>query len=154
MAKAGLVLGLVGLWIVVSLAIAPASMSQTMATAAMTAAAALFTWTVFRVNSSFWSRTLWCAARPMRAVALTFDDGPDPTFTPRVLEILAEKQAPATFFVVGERAARYPELVRRLHDMGHTIGNHSQTHSLRFHFRHRTGLRREIGECNDVIRVA
>ena len=43
---------------------------------------------------------------------------------------------PATFFVVGERVERHPELIRRAHDMGHVIGNHSHTHSLRFHFRH------------------
>ena len=87
-------------------------------------------------------------------MALTFDDGPDASFTPRVLHILAEKQVPATFFVVGERAERHPELIRRAHDMGHAIGNHSHTHSLRFHFRHGNGLRREIGACNDAIRSA
>jgi peptidoglycan/xylan/chitin deacetylase (PgdA/CDA1 family)/spore germination protein YaaH len=61
-------------------------------------------------------------------VALTFDDGPDPRFTPQILEVLAREHVPATFFVIGSQAARAPELVRRTFDAGHTIGNHSFTH--------------------------
>ena len=120
----------------------------------MVGVAALFAWAIFRVTSGFWIETLWRARRASRAVALTFDDGPDVCFTPRVLDILAEKRVTATFFVVGERAERHPELIRRAHDMGHAIGNHSHTHSLRFHFRHERGMRTEIGACNRVIRSA
>lgn len=61
-------------------------------------------------------------------VALTFDDGPDPEFTPRFLEILDRHQAHATFFMVGEAAHRYPELVRQVAQAGHAIGNHSWDH--------------------------
>lgn len=64
----------------------------------------------------------------IRAVALTFDDGPDPDHTPRLLEILAEHSARATFFLVGERAERHPELVRRIAAEGHTLGNHTYSH--------------------------
>lgn len=60
--------------------------------------------------------------------ALTFDDGPDPETTPRLLDILAKHQAFATFFMVGEVAQRYPELVQQVAQAGHAIGNHSWDH--------------------------
>jgi len=60
--------------------------------------------------------------------ALTFDDGPDPAFTPRLLDILDRHRARATFFVVGETAQKYPELIRRIAQTGHVIGNHSWDH--------------------------
>lgn len=64
-----------------------------------------------------------------QGIALTFDDGPDPTVTPRVLEILAEKGMQATFFLIGERAAAHPDLVRQIIDQGHHVENHTQHHS-------------------------
>jgi peptidoglycan-N-acetylglucosamine deacetylase len=66
---------------------------------------------------------------PHRAVALTFDDGPDPRWTPQVLDMLARYDATATFFVVGERARRHPALVRRVAAAGHAIGNHTFVHA-------------------------
>ena len=57
-------------------------------------------------------------------VALSFDDGPHPEFTPQVLEILKQHEAKATFFLIGERALRYPEVVARIRAEGHEIGNH------------------------------
>jgi peptidoglycan/xylan/chitin deacetylase (PgdA/CDA1 family) len=61
-------------------------------------------------------------------VALTFDDGPDPVYTPRLLDVLAAGGAKATFFLVGEAASRHPELTARIHAEGHAIGNHSWSH--------------------------
>ncbi len=61
-------------------------------------------------------------------VFLTFDDGPDPRFTPLILEILAQASAYATFFVVGEDAVRFPSLVRRIANEGHEVGNHTWSH--------------------------
>src|SRR6267154_6785761 len=57
-------------------------------------------------------------------VALSFDDGPHPTFTPQVLEILHRHDAKATFFLIGERALRYPEVVSQIKAAGHEVGNH------------------------------
>jgi poly-beta-1,6 N-acetyl-D-glucosamine synthase len=68
------------------------------------------------------------ARPPRRTVALTFDDGPDPTWTPAVLELLERHDVPATFFVVGARALEHPGLVRRELDAGHEIGSHTFTH--------------------------
>ena len=59
---------------------------------------------------------------------LTFDDGPDPQWTPRVLDILAEAAIPATFFLIGLHAVRYPALVRRIAAEGHDTGNHTWSH--------------------------
>lgn len=60
--------------------------------------------------------------------ALTFDDGPDRTFTPQVLDVLARHDQKATFFVVGERARESPDLVRRIAAAGHRLASHTHTH--------------------------
>jgi peptidoglycan-N-acetylglucosamine deacetylase len=64
----------------------------------------------------------------VNAVALTFDDGPDPRFTPQVLDILKENNIKATFFLMGSRAQAYPDLVKRIINEGHIVGNHTYWH--------------------------
>ncbi len=64
-----------------------------------------------------------------KRIALTFDDGPDPRWTPKVAAALRRLNAPATFFVVGSQVVRHPEIVRRLHRDGFELGNHSFTHA-------------------------
>lgn len=61
-------------------------------------------------------------------VAITFDDGPSPEFTPRILDILSERSVPATFFMVGEHVKRYPELARSVAERGFEVGNHTWSH--------------------------
>jgi peptidoglycan/xylan/chitin deacetylase (PgdA/CDA1 family) len=61
-------------------------------------------------------------------VALTFDDGPDKIYTPKILDVLKEKGARATFYLVGSQIVRHPDIVRRIYAEGHDIGNHSYTH--------------------------
>ncbi len=82
--------------------------------------------------------------------ALTFDDGPDPDFTPKLLEILRKHDAHATFFMIGKAAKHYPELVRQVADGGHAIGNHSWDHPS---FRAISGRerRRQIRACAEAI---
>ncbi len=63
-----------------------------------------------------------------KAIALTFDDGPHPQFTPKLLDILRRENIRATFFVVGEMAEQYPDLVRAERSAGHVIGNHTYHH--------------------------
>lgn len=65
-------------------------------------------------------------ARPV--VAMTFDDGPHPSLTPQLLDILAQRQIRATFYVIGSRVVRQPELTRRIAAAGHEIGNHTWSH--------------------------
>jgi peptidoglycan/xylan/chitin deacetylase (PgdA/CDA1 family) len=97
-------------------------------------------------------------ARPARAPAagsgkvvyLTFDDGPTPTWTPRVLDLLARYRARATFFVVGRSAATWPGLVRRAYVAGHGIGNHTWSHRRLTGLRD-AGLTAEVGATSAVI---
>ena len=63
-----------------------------------------------------------------RKIALSFDDGPDPRWTPKILDILKEKHVPAAFFVVGEEAAKSPGVLKRAYAEGHSIGNHTYSH--------------------------
>ncbi len=74
-----------------------------------------------------WTR-LPAAATARNEIALTIDDGPDPLITPQVLDILDRYAAKATFFCVGEKAARYPDLCREIARRGHAVENHSQHH--------------------------
>src|SRR5260221_3729982 len=71
-----------------------------------------------------------CRLTIMRFV-LTFDDGPLPRYTNRVLETLASECVKATFFMVGQMARAYPWMVRRVYDEGHTVANHTQNHPIR-----------------------
>lgn len=78
-------------------------------------------------TSQIFGRTLTAPRRPGE-LALTFDDGPNPACTPRLLDILAGHNAHATFFMLGSFAQEQPELVRRILAAGHLIGNHSWSH--------------------------
>jgi peptidoglycan/xylan/chitin deacetylase (PgdA/CDA1 family) len=111
-------------------------------------------WGVFNVNSSMWADTAWRAPEPVKAVALTFDDGPDPRFTPEILRVLAEKKVKAAFFSVGSRVIENPDLTKQIHDAGHIIGNHSESHGMWINFSLHKRLRREIQDTNAAIRQA
>ena len=87
-----------------------------------------------------------------RCVALTFDDGPDPVYTPKLLDLLREKGVKATFFVVGKRADQYPEIVRRVWAEGHLVGNHTWSHYPLFCFLMPGRLRAEIERCTQSVR--
>lgn len=79
-------------------------------------------------GSRIFGRALIAPRRPGE-LALTFDDGPNPAFTPRLLDVLASHNVRATFFMVGSHAEAEPELVRRIVAEGHLIGNHSWSHA-------------------------
>ena len=63
-----------------------------------------------------------------KKVAITFDDGPNPVYTPKLLDGLKERDVKATFFVIGEEAELYPEIIERMAKEGHEIGNHTYSH--------------------------
>jgi peptidoglycan-N-acetylglucosamine deacetylase len=75
-------------------------------------------------------RRIFLTQGPWRSgsVCLTFDDGPHPELTPRLLDLLAENSVRATFFVIGREAEKFPQLVRRMVDDGHCVGSHSYSH--------------------------
>lgn len=86
-----------------------------------------------------------------RSVGLTFDDGPDPAVTPRVLEILRRRQARATFFFVGRRAEAHPDVVAETARLGHRVENHSYRHSSAFCFLGPRAIGREIDRAQEVL---
>lgn len=86
-----------------------------------------------------------------KEVVITFDDGPLPPYSSRILDILARECVKATFFMVGKMATSFPRLVRRTHDEGHTLANHSQTHPFNFHTMSVLDAQREIdGAFNSI----
>lgn len=85
------------------------------------------------------------------AVAITIDDGPHPDITPRVLELLDEHGAKATFFCIGEKVRRYPEMAREILHRGHAVENHSQRHVHNFSLLGPRGLLKEIGRAQESI---
>ena len=86
----------------------------------------LFTDETFQTYPLSW-RIQQMGAAPKK-IALTFDDGPDPDWTPKILDVLKEKQAPAAFFVIGNVANQYPGIIKREFAQGDEIGNHTFTH--------------------------
>jgi peptidoglycan/xylan/chitin deacetylase (PgdA/CDA1 family) len=90
---------------------------------------------------------------PHPVAALTFDDGPDPDFTPPLLRILQKHEARATFFMLGQAAKEHPEIVRQVAESGHAIGNHSWNHPS---FVKLSGAERrfQIRECAKAIAPA
>lgn len=77
---------------------------------------------------SLYRGVYWRIDPSSKVIYLTFDDGPIPEITPALLDILAEKKVKATFFMVADNARRYPELVKRIRQEGHSIGNHTMNH--------------------------
>jgi len=88
-----------------------------------------FSGAVVALLQRVWPSIVWQGSEAGRAVYLTFDDGPDPVYTPQVLEVLRKRSAKATFFLVGEKAVAHRELVTRICAEGHEIANHSMTMS-------------------------
>jgi peptidoglycan/xylan/chitin deacetylase (PgdA/CDA1 family) len=84
-------------------------------------------------------------------IAITIDDGPDPEVTPRVLEVLAAFDARASFFCVGERVSRHPDIAREIVRRGHSVENHSQRHRHSFSLLGPKGMAAEIEEAQQSI---
>jgi peptidoglycan/xylan/chitin deacetylase (PgdA/CDA1 family) len=99
-----------------------------------------------------WTR-LPAAAAGRRELAITVDDGPDPRITPRVLDLLDEHRAKATFFCIGERVQRHAELAREMVRRGHSVENHSQRHLNHFSVLGPRGLVAEIQRAQDTIGI-
>ncbi len=113
--------------------------------ATIVATVGFFAYVVVSPRAQFLVPSVWqLPSSDPNAIAFTFDDGPDPQWTPRVLDLLALHGARATFFVVGQRAAEHPDLVRRIVAEGHAIGSHTYGHSHGFHFSSARRMRSEI----------
>ena len=113
------------------------------------AAAGIAAWGAVAPSSELFGQTVRHTASA-RKIGLTFDDGPNPAVTPRLLEMLDRYSARATFFLIGKFARACPELVKEISACGHVIGNHSDTHANLF-LRTPGGIRGELVRCQDAI---
>lgn len=85
-----------------------------------------------------------------KKIAITFDDGPHPVYTEKLLDGLRERNVKATFFVLGEKAKEYPEIIKQMEEDGHIIGNHTYTH-IQLRSSNREKFRNELILTNKVI---
>jgi len=116
------------------------------------AAAGIAAWGAVAPSSELFGPTVRHTASP-RKIALTFDDGPNPAVTPRLLELFDRYSARATFFLIGKFARACPGLVKEISARGHLIGNHTDTHA-NLIFRSRAEIRDELSRCQDAIAAA
>jgi peptidoglycan-N-acetylglucosamine deacetylase len=113
------------------------------------AAGGLFAWGALAPASQLFGRTLRRLDDPS-SMAITFDDGPNPTVTPKVLDLFDHHNAKATFFLIGRHVRAFPTLAREIAQRGHAIGNHTETHpSLTFLSSRR--IADELDRCDDAI---
>ncbi len=86
----------------------------------------------------------------IKQVALTYDDGPDPRYTEQILDVLAEEDIHATFFLMGKQVEQYPEIVKKMGNEGHLLGNHTYSH-ININRTPEIRVREEIGRTNQLI---
>ena len=124
--------------------IVPALLGSTAAVAGVAAHGAFYR------NSFVFGRALGRLPTQEPELALTFDDGPNPDATPRILDALGRAGVHATFFILGRHAERWPALVRRVRDEGHALGNHGYFHR-KLHFKSPGYVRADLGRGSDAI---
>ena len=124
--------------------IAPALVGGTVVVAGVAAHGAFYR------NSFVFGRALGRLPTRDAVLALTFDDGPNPEATPRILDALGEAGVHATFFILGRHAERWPALVRRVRDEGHALGNHGYFHR-KLHVKSPRYVREDLGLGSDTI---
>lgn len=86
-----------------------------------------------------------------KKIAITFDDGPNPQYTPKVLKLLSDFDAKATFFCIGKNVEMHPEILKSIHDQGHLIGNHSFSHRYGIDFNKAKEWTHEIDQTDAAI---
>jgi len=104
----------------------------------------------FFIGSGFHMKALYKAETREKKVAITFDDGPNHEFTPRILDIL-KNRAPAAFFIIGRNLDNNEQIIKRMATEGHIIGNHSYTHSYWFDFFSPAKMRNELSQTEKAI---
>jgi peptidoglycan/xylan/chitin deacetylase (PgdA/CDA1 family) len=125
-----------------------------LSSALLAAHGAVLGWGIASIQSCFFGPVLLRNPQQPDSIALTFDDGPDPTLTPLILKLLDEYGFCATFFVIGTRVQQHPQLVREAFNRGHTIGCHDWDHSPLSNVRTTAPLLRDIGRaCSSIQEV-
>jgi peptidoglycan/xylan/chitin deacetylase (PgdA/CDA1 family) len=119
---------------------------------ALTAAAGVIAYGTAYPRAQLFGRTV-CRTNSPRKLAITFDDGPNPAVTPKLLDLLDRHKAKATFFLIGRYVRECPELVQETVARGHLVGNHTETHQNLFRLSRRE-IRIELRLCHDAIKSA
>jgi peptidoglycan/xylan/chitin deacetylase (PgdA/CDA1 family) len=112
----------------------------------------VFIYGIIEIQNCFFLNAYCHNKKKAHECALTFDDGPDPQFTPRILDLLDRYNFKATFFVVAEKAKLYPEIVKECLKRGHRIACHDLDHKITSNFRRYKSLFREIGEAQRILK--
>ena len=92
----------------------------------------------------------WRGESDINAIAITFDDGPHPLYSPEILDILRKEHASATFFVKGDQVLDHPDIVKRMVDEGHELGNHTYSHR-RLNGLPLSEIANELGRTRDIL---
>jgi peptidoglycan/xylan/chitin deacetylase (PgdA/CDA1 family) len=121
-------------------------------TVCLSVAWAIIYYATYAVRSQVLGKTIWSGSARNNSVALTFDDGPSPD-TLEILDVLREENVKATFFLVGKRVEKYPEIARRIAEENHEIGNHSYSHPI-FLFCSSSKTKREMEKTQKIIEKA
>lgn len=108
-------------------------------------------WASADIGSNIYLKALCRGDKRSKVVSLTFDDGPDEYMTPIVLDVLKKYQVKATFFLVGTKVEKHPEIVRRMVEEGHRLANHTYSHKGDFPLSCFTDVTKEILRCNESI---
>ena len=108
--------------------------------------------TAFPVNAQEGNRAVYSSnSKEKKKIALTFDDGPHPKNTPKIISILEENDVKATFFVIGVNAKNYPEALKLVSEKGHEIGNHTYSHGI-IRGKSLKSIAREVIEAEEEIK--
>lgn len=119
--------------------------------------AIIFLWAIsaffgsYYISSNFYLNSISEISDSSYKIAITFDDGPDENITPEILEILDKYHFKASFFVIGSKAEKNRDLIKKIYVRGHTLGNHGYTHSNLFGFFSTKKVKKEIILTNKII---
>lgn len=118
------------------------------------AATGFAAWGAVNVRSNYFIRTHSKGKSTDKSVSLSFDDGPVTSFTPQILDILAQFDVKAAFFCIGHRVEQEPGIMKRITAEGHLVGNHSFSHSPMFDLQHSSAMRTDLAKANEAIKSA
>jgi peptidoglycan/xylan/chitin deacetylase (PgdA/CDA1 family) len=128
------------------------SVPSILATSAACAAAGIFSWAAVAPSAQLFGPTIR-RTEDASAMALTFDDGPNPAITPKLLDLLDRHNVRATFFVIGRSVRAFPSLAKQIADCGHVIGNHTDSHPA-LTFMSPRSIATELDLCEHAIEAA
>ena len=111
----------------------------------------LLVYASYSISSGVYLKAFCRVKTTKRVIALSFDDGPHPRLTPKVLDVLAKHNVKAIFFLIGESAEKYPEIVKRIVNEGHLIGNHSFSHTNMFPLLTRAKMEADLMKCESTL---